>query len=967
MLRKLFLLVLIGILTTSSVYPFLFRHYNSINGLSNDNIYKAVQDSSGYIWIGSANGLNKLGPNGIVNYFKKDGLYSSTILSLCIDDNGRLWIGTLLGLCYIEHDRIHKFRDDKFFNAPVDLIVKDQYIYYIDQSGGFFIYDRNKDKISTPFQHRMDLDEGYVRRIHEYGNDKILAATHDGLYIIEGLKNRKINIQNLQDQSLYNVYKKLDGEIFVSTSSSIYRLAYLDSNSTATVQSEYKIGFKSKIFVKDFFGKLWYSGIAGRSYVRMNYDGVNYDLNSALGINSTVNSIFIDNSNNIWLGTFGRGVYVIKNIPFQYYDDNNGLSSNYTVDVVRDENLLLVGTNLCFNYLLNGDSVFRELRFTKNSQTEYIHNICPFGGEYLVSIFNQELIENPIITKTLNHKRIHFFNGRYVYGDYNKQRIFLDNYTDSLIILKPELDGFKLLKKLDLSKALGFNAHLNRIKKSGNAYWLCTRKGLLTLDTNCNIKAVYFKGQSVLDMTLFRNEVLISGEFGLLKYNIKTRVTQFIYDHYGNPIVGGKVTTISKNCLMITTPSGIFIYNSGKLSQIGAEDGLPSLHVSNLTVDTARKLIWLSTYDGAVSFKQSVFSDTLFTMEANKLIIEEVRSGGRKLSLQVERTSSRNLQITLALFDYLQPNNYYIRYKVDDYAWIHAKGNYLNISNSSPGKHTIQIQASEDEYSWTDTVTYNYYVIPYWYQRLWVQLLLVLLIILIISGIILVIIIKNTKRANKKIQAERNTMDLKMQALNAAINSHFVFNVLNAIQYFVSSKQDKKASKFIADFARFMRMIIDNSNMTIIPISEEIKRIHLYMGLEIMRFEDRLTYNIEIDDSINQEEIMIPNMVIQPFVENSILHGILPSTDNGNILIQLKDLGNRIQLIITDDGIGINAARQRRKLLNKKSIGLKNVIKRLELFSRNRDYNYKILDRSLEGYKGTRVEIIFSKIKFSEL
>lgn len=966
MKRSVIFLILICAFHTLHVYPFLFKHYNSISGLSNDNVYEIVQDSSGYIWIASANGLNKLGPNGLKKYFKKDGLYASTVLSLDIDDRGRLWIGTIAGLCYMENDRIIQFRDDKMFNRPVDLIVYEDYIYFIDQSGGLFIYNRKEDRTSRVFDLVQDVDEGYVRKICKYGRNQILAATHDGLFMIEGNKISPIIIHDLHDHSLYNVYKQINGEVWISSYSNLYMLSGIQNN-IANIKFQKGVDFKVKTFAKDVYGKIWYSGLSGGAYTRMDYEDVAYDINDALGMNTAVNSIFIDHHNNIWLGTFGRGIYVVKNIPFQYYDNSKGLSSNYTTDIVSDTNFILVGTNLSFNYLLKGDSIFRELRFTRNSQTEYIRNICPFGDEYLVSIFNQELINKPIITTTLNNKRIHFFNGRYVYGDFMRQVVLLDNYTDSLIVMKPDQDNFRQFKKIGLISVLGNDAHLNRIKRIKSGYWVCTRKGLLHLDIDLNIINVYFKGISVVDITLLGNDILVSGEFGLLKYNIDSRGSQVIFDQYGNPMVGAKLSTINENSIMISSSSGIFIYDNGQLSQIGAEDGLPSLHVSNFTMDWFHNRIWLSTYDGAVSFNKSIFSDSLFTMKANKFIIEEVKGGGRLLSPDGDKTISRNIQITLALFDYLQPNDYFIRYKVDDYGWIHAKGNYINISNTAPGYHTILIQASEDGYSWTYPVSYSYYVIPYWYQKLWVQILFVFLTMTFIAAIIFVFIKNNAKKAHKKIMAERNTMDLKMQALNAAINSHFVFNVLNAIQYFVSSKQDKKASKFIADFARFMRMIIDNSNMTIIPISEEIKRIHLYIGLEMMRFESRLSYEIEIDDSINQEEVMIPNMVIQPFVENSILHGILPSSDNGSIRIELRDLDKYIQLTITDDGIGIDAARQRKKLFNKKSIGLKNVIQRLSLFSGNAEFNYRIIDRSIEGNKGTKVEITFPKITFNDL
>jgi len=949
------------------INAFVFKQYNSLNGLSNDNVYDVVQDKEGYIWIATSMGLNRLGPNGIKNYYTSDGLYTNIILSLDIDENNIVWFGTTLGLCAFENGVIVKKMDNEFINAPIELIVKLHFIYYVDQSGHLFRYNREEMKLDQIFDTKNVSDEGPVRKICRSKDGSVLAATYNGLYRLTMDRIEKLEIENLKDSSFLHVQEASDGVIWLTSASRVYSIK--DGRVYKTFSLFGSSEVKIKNVAPDSYNKLWYSGIANNPFLYMNHRGNKYDINYYLGMSSVVNSIFIDKNDDVWFGTFGKGVYVLRNEPYDYYDSHKGLSTNFITDVNWSKNAVFVGTNISFNYKLNSDSIFQEVKYSKNGNTEYVRNIIEFKNKYLISIYNQELSNNIFFSDDIGSDQCFFFNGRYVYGDDDVNIVIADLYNDSLNIFDFKNNTFKIRSKVDLIKPLGEKANLNRIVKIENHYFICTRRGLMVIDSSFKKNNTYLKNLAIYDAVLYNSKLVLSGEFGLIIYTFENKTYQLVGEANKKSILPTSLALDKRNRLWVGTTNGVYVYSNNSIDYIGSNEGLPSIHISNFSYNEASNDIWLSTYDGIVVIDLDSY-DSFMHRKNNNFIIEEIIVDD-KIYLPIDsgllKFHSRHLQIKTALFNFVNNKGYSLRYRIDVSPWINVQGNSINISYIKPGLHEIEIQSLESVFAQSSSVKLSFYIIPYWYERLWLKLLVGIVCILILSLLVFIIVKINSQKADRKIAFERKVMDLKMQALNAAINSHFVFNVLNAIQYFVSSKQDIKASKFIADFARFMRIIIDNSNMTIIPISEEIKRIHLYIGLESMRFEDRLSYQVEIDETINQEEIMIPNMVIQPFVENSILHGILASKDKGNISIQLRDLGKSIQLIIIDDGIGINAARQKRKLFNKKSIGLKNVIQRLELFSGDDVFDYKIIDRSIEGSRGTKVEIVFSKISFEDL
>jgi LytS/YehU family sensor histidine kinase len=177
------------------------------------------------------------------------------------------------------------------------------------------------------------------------------------------------------------------------------------------------------------------------------------------------------------------------------------------------------------------------------------------------------------------------------------------------------------------------------------------------------------------------------------------------------------------------------------------------------------------------------------------------------------------------------------------------------------------------------------------------------------------------KKVREEIELSERINELKHQALSAMMNPHFIFNSLNSVQYLINSQRNEEANDYIAVMAKLIRKNLDTAGHGFILLSEEIYRLKLYLDLEKLRFQDKFKYEIITDTEVNSESVMIPNMIIQPFVENSLWHGIINSGKTGLLTISFAfedvDIESFIckSLIIkiTDNGIGIKEAKKQRK------------------------------------------------------
>ncbi|MFT4602797.1 MAG: hypothetical protein ACI857_002984, partial [Arenicella sp.] len=273
-----------------------------------------------------------------------------------------------------------------------------------------------------------------------------------------------------------------------------------------------------------------------------------------------------------------------------------------------------------------------------------------------------------------------------------------------------------------------------------------------------------------------------------------------------------------------------------------------------------------------------------------------------------------------------------------NYGWSPLSStNSATYSSIPPGDYNFELRATNKNFNWTAVESIHITInSPFW-KTWW----FIILIFISLSGIILLIFrsrirsIKQ-KQENEKLGFKNRLLFLEQQSLNASMNRHFIFNSLNSIQYYINSSDKRSANKYLSSFAKLIRKNLDSStaNNFIVTLQEEVDRIQLYLSLEKMRFQEKFDYVLDVSSSIDTEGIEIPSMILQPFVENAIIHGVLPLERKGLITVRIFNEFGDIVFEVIDNGTGIDNTLKNKKVSvagDHESKGMEITNRRIEL------------------------------------
>jgi len=233
---------------------------------------------------------------------------------------------------------------------------------------------------------------------------------------------------------------------------------------------------------------------------------------------------------------------------------------------------------------------------------------------------------------------------------------------------------------------------------------------------------------------------------------------------------------------------------------------------------------------------------------------------------------------------------------------------------------------------------------------------------LIIYGLLLIIavIVVTSYFIFKSAQASKRANQLlALKSLRSQMNPHFIFNALNSVNHFISQNDERTANKFLSEFSRLMRLVLENSQEDFISLQKEEEIISLYVKLEHYRFRDKFDYQIHLDENLNKETLELPPMLIQPYIENAVWHGLRYKESKGNLNVNIGKDSHGLKVEILDNGIGRKKSSELKTANQKKhnSTGLKNIQDRLSILNTVYKTNYKVAIEDLPSDAGTRVTI----------
>ncbi|MCX6287715.1 MAG: histidine kinase, partial [Bacteroidetes bacterium] len=235
-----------------------------------------------------------------------------------------------------------------------------------------------------------------------------------------------------------------------------------------------------------------------------------------------------------------------------------------------------------------------------------------------------------------------------------------------------------------------------------------------------------------------------------------------------------------------------------------------------------------------------------------------------------------------------------------DKQWITGSGTNIVYQDLPPGEYSFKLKARKSTSPWSKPIVYHIII----KTTIWRHPLFFISLSIIFLVFIALLIIRRKNLQMKRREIEHQLITLEQKALQSMMNPHFIFNALGSIQNYLLQKKSSEAGLYLSQFARLIRQNLNAINAASINLDEEIDRLKNYLDLEKLRMEDKFEYNIEVDENVEADEIQIPSMIIQPFVENAIWHGIATIQEKGQINVKFRMQDEKsLAVTVEDNGI----------------------------------------------------------------
>lgn len=949
-------------------------HYTMEDGLPQKTVFTALNDDKGYMWFGTSTGVVRYDGYTWEHFTSEDGLSDNDILKIFQDKKGRIWFLTFNGtFCY--------YYNGKFYNPTNSSILN---LATINSGISSAFEDSNENKWMIP------IDNDFFVSINDF------EVKH------HRVPDYKKNVKGFLFE--------LDKELILLTNKLFF--VYEDDEFKPKTK-EYPLPYNHRSFtiIEDVLYYLSKEGI-----IQLSSEGykVIIPINSIPQL-SNLSTLHVDSRGDIWLCTMNDGVY-------QFTDYKNGekvkykqyLKNEVIASCIEDE----IG-NIWFTTISNGVFMMpynftKSFSLTKENglNTNRIHTITReedgtiwLGAEngFVFKYFNNEIISIDL-SEILERKKlvynhvvkiiilddevfVHTNNGIVHFKDdgvydlqlirseggftYSPKKMILDK--DNRITVSHTLGVSKLVKYKDTYRLRAIDGVpkkrvFTHYVDDDGGIWFVTKNGVYK-HLNGQINAYKIDGfdiqQRVKDITVLKDSTVIlttNGQGAVFCKNQEYKYRLTKKSGLSSDVLS-KVF-VQNDTIWITSTYGLdrINYNKGEVTGIVSfqkNAGLPTNHVYDLHL--GEKEIYVVSDYGLGELNKEFMSQVLPAPHVyiNKVWVQDSLYSTKGFSIEKPNNS---ITIDCSVINFNNQNNILYQYRLQgvNSTWNNTTHKYFQFASLEPGNYIFEFRAKRSNSTWSEpaSVSFNV-VVPLWEKPIVIVLYFVILLV-----IISLVIIWNSKvKHAKKLAALEQSYQIKsleQKALQAMMNPHFIFNVLNSIQYFLSSEESRKAQINLTRFAKLIRKNLEINQEKFISIEEEIEYLELYLSLEKLRFDDSFKYHIDVDKKIDVSETNIPTMLIQPFIENAIWHGIMPQGGVGDIFISFKVNASSLLIEVFDNGVGYNVNKPILKSTHK-SVGLKMTKERLDLMQSIYNEEFKLIiekvDNANSSLSGTKVTL----------
>ncbi len=938
-----------------------YHHFTTDDGLPSSEVYDVFQDSKGFIWMATDHGLARYDGYSFKTFNTNNGLPDNTIFKIEEQPDGILLVQTF-------SKGIYQFDGQNFKPHP-----KNEWLLYRSSKKQMHAYEVYKDTliISTI----IDLFGCSTRDTFNYwrikGSDGYRSSQLHLNYMV--LPNNRV-VYTLSESPLPDI----------------------------TPPPGYTCGHLALYYPGERYGDLSFTYL-GQNHFALHVDNYLYFFNAGDStavkfrtFNSRIISVTKAPSGELWVGLYQNGVVCLRAFEQdsnkdRYFFPEYSISctsidaeGNFWFSTLEDGVLFVPGIN--FKKILLGDGDKHILPTKALSLLTFKNHLYVGSDKNCLYIFDTLLN----VSRQVMHDRQSRAEDLAIYKNEVRSSSYfekINNYNDcgtaplSITVLPGEKlvvlgghNGFSLQQNnqvIRCSTNEGFQLRIQATYYDAKlGILLGTNGGVYQLQDN---QLRYFFKDSLLNSIRVTDiKAVPSGGIvistrgqGLWYVNGDKRINITEKENLISNLIE-KVYVENDTSYWIATYSGLSHLTvdfrkqpvTTMVESYTKREGLSSNEINDIEFFNGE--VWLATNNGLCHFtpnrvkKQAI----AFPLYLTSVTINGITKDS--LALDKLKYNENNLVLELTGLNYKSRGGISYHYTMEGKTRFEgiSKTRRISFIGLESGNYSVSITAVAATGDTSLAPLVLAFTIPPYFTETWWFIGLIALAILIAVVAIVYLYYQNV---NIKNETRTQVIEAEQAALRSQMNPHFIFNVLNSIQSFLGENDKKQAQNFLGKFSQLIRRTLDNSQYMFITLEEEIRSLNIYLQLEQMRFESKISYTIEVEEQIDPGKIRIPPMMIQPIIENSILHGITPSGHNGLIKVKFRIANQLLCCTVTDNGIGLSASAGPTKKEHQ-STAIANLRKRMDLLNRlyktNATFEMKeIFDKGVT--QGTEALLIF--------
>ena len=1032
-MRRLLLLLfsLLCWLCTSAQKEFHFENFTTRDGLSHNEVRSLLQDSRGFLWVGTANGLNRFDGYEFKVFQPAPGRGNSingeVIVALAEGPDGRIWIAHNHGIDIYDPAR------DTFLRAP----------------------PHPKDQSTWSFNTGCSIFIGKQGHVVVTQNGPFLLWFPPNSFDYEWLEappvpvgQRPENCRNTAVNGFSAVAYKSPDEAWAS---SLFGLFSLDlPGKQFTFYNLERCGLKfgpGSVCTDEKRGVIWFT-VFGQDLFSVDPqtgEWKQWRVTPGNFIHAGTDVALLDGGG-VWMSQPGI-LYPEKEQFFSIRHQADDLYSfpgaNPTAVINGQDGILWIGTSCGLTKLDPRLQGFRHVLLEDHPPYDYDNSVFdvyenPEDGLYYITSFYTSLVFLFDPARKVSRDITREFQPSLINSP---TRIFRDSYGLAWLLTKGGLSQAELGRRLlrpvkmpPLPPGVNDRATFDIVEDAEGDLWIAKwRAGLLHYRRQSGTLEYVNPPEGMspprtaycLALNPAGNALWIGANAeGLYRLNLSSRKwahhTEFMVD--GKPLALMEITgleTDQAGNLWITCRHGLIRYDAqGHAHLFAKAEGLANSHLEGMAKDKNGRL-WLATGSGvscvdpktlairnyderhglkidatldgfSVGLDGQLFSGTKrgfirfhpdslpvdnrpprLVLTAFKVGGVDYRKEGRHITFgdELRLSPSENFfSVEYAALNFTLPkeNTYYYQLEGLDENWIEAGSRRIaNYTKVPPGRYRFCLKVKNKDGVWSEEVkSLTIVVAPPFWQAPWFITLLLLAFTGMGYGAYRLRVQQIRREEQMKAAFNKKLAEVEIAALRSQMNPHFLFNCLNSINRFIQRNEPDAASGYLTKFSRLIRLVLDNSRSDLVSLRDEMEALRLYIELEAMRFVGRFSYSIDISAELDTSSIEVQPMLVQPYVENAIWHGLMhKESDDCQLQVKVFPKDSRLAIVVEDNGIGREMARQlkSKSATLHKSHGMKVTAERIKIINEIYQASATVVIEDLKGAKGepagTRVSL----------